>query len=50
LARVRLDLASVLAAQGDMPGAAHELREAAKGNDAEAARLATEALQRLGER
>jgi tetratricopeptide (TPR) repeat protein len=50
LARVRLDLASVLAAQGDMPGAVRELREAAKGDDAEAAHLATEALQRLGER
>jgi tetratricopeptide (TPR) repeat protein len=50
LARVRLDLASVLAAQGDMPAAVRELREAAKSNDAEVARLATEALQRVGER
>ncbi len=48
-ARVRLDLASVLAAQGDMPGAARELREAAKSRDAEVARLATEALKRIGE-
>ena len=49
-ARVRLDLASVLAAQGDMPGAVRELREAAKGSDPEVARLAAEALKRLGER
>ena len=47
--RVRLDLASVLAAQGDMPGAVRELREAAKGSDPEVARLAAEALKRIGE-
>jgi tetratricopeptide (TPR) repeat protein len=50
LARVRLDLASVLAAREDMPGAVQQLREAAKSNDSEVARLAAEALQRLGER
>jgi hypothetical protein len=33
-----------------MPAAVRELREAAKSNDAEVARLATEALQRVGER
>jgi tetratricopeptide (TPR) repeat protein len=49
-ARVRLDLASVLAAQGDLPGAVQQLREAAKSSDPEVARLAAEALQRLGER
>jgi tetratricopeptide (TPR) repeat protein len=48
-ARVRLDLASVLAAQGDMPGAVRELREAAKSSDPEVARLAAAALQRIGE-
>ncbi len=50
LARVQLDLASVLAAQGDMPGAVQHLREAAKSSNAEVARLAAAALQRLGER
>jgi cytochrome c-type biogenesis protein CcmH/NrfG len=50
LARVRLDLASVLAAQGDMPGAVQQLREAAKSNDAEVAGRAAAALERLGER
>jgi len=49
-ARVRLDLASVLAAQGDRQGAVQQLREAAKSSDAEVARLAAGALQRLGER
>ena len=49
-ARARLDLASVLAAQGDMKGAVQQLREASKGNDPEVARLAAGALQRLGER
>ena len=50
LARARLDLASVLAAQGDMKAAVLQLREASKGNDPEVARLAAGALQRLGER
>lgn len=50
LARTRLDLASVLAAQGEMRQAIEQLREASKSSDAEAARLAAEALQRLGER
>jgi tetratricopeptide (TPR) repeat protein len=49
-ARARLDLASVLAAQGDMKGAIQQLREASKGSDPEVARLAAGALQRLGER
>jgi Flp pilus assembly protein TadD len=49
-ARARLDLASVLAAQGDMKGAVQQLREASKGTDQEVARLAAGALQRLGER
>jgi predicted CXXCH cytochrome family protein len=48
--RIRLDLASVLAAQGDMTQAVRQLREAVKGGDPEVARLAAEALQRLGER
>jgi len=49
-ARAQLDLASTLAAQGDMPGAVQHLREAAKGSDPEVARLATQALERLGQR
>ena len=49
-ARARLDLASVLAAQGDKQGAVEQLRAAAKGSDPEAARLAAGALTRLGER
>jgi tetratricopeptide (TPR) repeat protein len=49
-ARARLDLASVLVAQGDAQGAVQQLREAAKSSDPEVARLATAALQRLGER
>jgi tetratricopeptide (TPR) repeat protein len=48
--RLRLDLASVLAAQGDMRQAVQELREAVKSSDPEVARLAAEALQRVGER
>jgi tetratricopeptide (TPR) repeat protein len=49
-ARVRLDLASVLAAQGEMEQAVEQLREASKSNDPETSRLAVEALQRLGRR
>ena len=49
-ARVRLDLASVLAAQGDMEQAVEQLREASKSNDPETARLALDALERLGRR
>jgi tetratricopeptide (TPR) repeat protein len=49
-ARARLDLASALAAQGDMGAAIEQLREVAKGSDPEAARLAAEALHRLGQR
>ena len=48
--RVRLDLASVLAAQGDMEQAVEQLREASKSNDPETARLAVDTLQRLGRR
>lgn len=48
--RVRLDLASVLAAQGNMEQAVEQLREASKSNDPETARLAVDALQRLGRR
>ncbi len=49
-ARARLDLASVLLAQGEIPETVRQLREAAKGSDPEVARLAAGALQRLGER
>jgi predicted CXXCH cytochrome family protein len=48
-ARVRLDLASVFVAQGDMRGAVEQLREAAKSKDPEIARLAAGALKRIGE-
>ena len=46
--RAHLDLASVLAAQGDMPGAIEHLRAAAKGRDPRVAQQAAGALQRLG--
>ena len=49
-ARARLDLASVLVAQHDIGQAVEQLREAARSSDPEVARLAAEALQRLGER
>jgi len=49
-ARARLDLASVLAAQGNMEQAVEQLREASKSNDPETARLAVDALRRLGRR
>ncbi len=48
-ARAQLDLASALAAQGDIPGAVQLLRDAAKGSDPEVARLAKQALERLGQ-
>ena len=48
--RAHLDLATVLAAQGDMPGAVAHLREAAEGNDIAVAQAATQALQHLGQR
>jgi tetratricopeptide (TPR) repeat protein len=48
-ARVRLDLASVFAAQGDMQRAAEQLREAAKSSDPEVARLAAGALQKISQ-
>jgi len=47
--RAHLDLATVLAAQGDMPGAVEHLREAAKGSDQATAQAATRALQQLGQ-
>ena len=47
--RARLNLASVLVAQGDKQGAAEQLRAAAKSRDTEVARLAARALQQLGE-
>jgi predicted CXXCH cytochrome family protein len=47
-ARIRLDLASVLANEGHMEQAVEQLREASKSSDPETARLAEEALQRLG--
>jgi FimV-like protein len=46
---VNLDLAQVLAAMGDMPGAMEALRTATQGADPEAARLARQALERLGQ-
>ena len=47
--RAHLGLATVLAAQGDKPGAVQHLREAAKGSDVAAAQAATRALQQLGQ-
>jgi len=46
--QAHLDLARVLAAQGDRPGAIEHLREAANGHDAGVARQAAQALQQLG--
>ena len=46
-AQARLDLASVLVAQGEIGPAVEQLREAAKSNDPNAARIAADALQRL---
>jgi tetratricopeptide (TPR) repeat protein len=46
--RAHLDLANVLAAQGDMQGAIEHLRAAAKGRDPRVAQLAAGALQRFG--
>ena len=48
--RAHLDLATVLAAQGDMPGAIQHLRAAAAGRDPRVAQQASAALQRLGQR
>ena len=48
-AQARLDLASVFAAQGEMPQAVDQLRQVANGSDPAAARIAAGALQRLGE-
>jgi tetratricopeptide (TPR) repeat protein len=49
-ARLRLDLASTLASAGEMEQAVEVLREAARSGDTEVARLAAEALDRLGRR
>ena len=46
-ARAHLDLARVLAAQGDMPGAVKQLQAAAGGSDPQVARAAAQALQQL---
>jgi len=48
--RAHLDLATVLAAQGDVPGAIQHLRTAAQGRDPRVAQAAGAALQRLGQR
>ena len=45
--RGHLDLANVLAAQGDMPGAIQHLRQAAQGNDPAVAQAAAQALHQL---
>jgi tetratricopeptide (TPR) repeat protein len=47
-ARAHLDLARLLANQGDIQGATLHLRRAAAGSDPEVAQLATQALQRIG--
>ncbi len=49
-AQARLDLASLLMLQGDVRLAAEQLREVVRGNDQQAARIAAEALQRIGDR
>ena len=48
--RAHLDLATVLAAQGDMSGAIQHLRAAAQGRDPRVVQAAAAALQRLGQR
>jgi tetratricopeptide (TPR) repeat protein len=48
LARVQLQLGSVLAAQGDKEGAASHFRDAANGSDPSVARKAEQALRDLG--
>jgi tetratricopeptide (TPR) repeat protein len=48
-AQARLDLASLLVAQGEVRQAAEQLRKVASGKDAGAARVAADLLQRLGE-
>jgi tetratricopeptide (TPR) repeat protein len=50
LARVQLRLGTVLAAEGDREGAMRHFREAAKGNDAEVARQAEQAMREMGVR
>ena len=46
--RAQLDLGATLAAKGDIPAAVVHLRLAAKGSDARVARVAAQALTRLG--
>ena len=46
--RAHLDLARVLAAEGNREAAIRHLREAAAGSDPQVAKLAGEALRRLG--
>jgi tetratricopeptide (TPR) repeat protein len=48
--RAHLDLANVLAAQGDMPAAVQQLRQAAQGGDPAVAQAANQALQQLEKR
>ena len=47
--RAHLDLASVLAAQGDMPGAIQHLRAAAKGRDPRVAQAGGRGAPTVGE-
>jgi tetratricopeptide (TPR) repeat protein len=47
-AQARLDLASLLVAQGEVQQAVEQLREVAKGADPGSARIASDALRRLG--
>jgi tetratricopeptide (TPR) repeat protein len=47
-ARAHLDLARVLAAEGNLDGAIVHLKEAAAGSDPQIAQLASQALRRLG--
>ena len=47
--QARLDLASVLVAENEVQQAVEQLREVVKGRDPQSARIAAEALQRLGE-
>jgi tetratricopeptide (TPR) repeat protein len=47
--RAQLELARILAAQGDMPGAIEQLRAAAKSSDRATAQTAGRALQQLGQ-
>ena len=48
-ARAHLDLARVLAAQGNMPEAIQHLKTAAAGSDPQVAQVANQALKNLGQ-